>query len=45
MSYLFKGLHFTSATNTWIILESLDSLDKQDAFGGKDRDWLLKVCA
>ena len=35
MAYLCNGLHFSSGTNTrflWIILESLDSLDKQDAF-------------
>ena len=32
MPYLFIDLYFTSATNTWIILESLDSPDKQDAF-------------
>ena len=32
MSYLFNGLYFSSATNTWIILESLDFPDKQDLF-------------
>ena len=48
MSYIFIGLDFTSATNTrfvWMVLESMDFPNKQDAFGGKYRDWLLTLRA
>ena len=29
----------------WMVLKSLDFPDKQDAFGGKNRAWLLTVSA